>query len=430
MEQCSHIGAKKDGELRFCIDFRKQNAHTKKDTNPLPHIHDAINILCGLCYYTMVDLLSRFWQMPMAEDPKKYTTFTVGMLGFFQCKHMLFSLCNVPAMFQHLMQSCLGEFNFATCHVHLDDVVIFTAMQEEHLNRLRAVLEQFRAHGLKLKPSKCSFFQQEIEYIGHQLLKDGIWSSKGNLRAIVEFVIDGCHRDAGHQGCDMTWTLVEDRFWWSRAHEDVVQAVKNCKRGNTYKGRDTRVPLVSVVATSPLEIVHVDYTSFETTMELNKAPRMENVLVILYHFTRYIRAYVTKDQKAETTVRYLIDGYISMFGCPEKIISDRGCNFTSNLITQLSAQFGMEKATIKPYHAQCNGQVERAHQTLAQMIGKLEPKQKREWPNHLAELMHAYNSTCLAVTGFSPHYLMFGHWTHLPIDYYYPVDQVMRDKTG
>ena len=78
-----------------------------------------------------------------------------------------------------------------------------------------------------------------------------------------------------------------------------------------------------------------------------------------------------------------------------------------------------------PYHAQCNGQVERAHQTLAQMIGKLESKQKREWPNHPAELMHAYNSTCLAVTGFSPHYLMFDCQPRLPIDYYFPVDQVM-----
>ena len=85
-------------------------------------------------------------------------------------------------------------------------------------------------------------------------------------------VIDGCHRDAGHQGHDWTWTLVEDIFWWPRACEDMVQAVKNCKRCNTYEGKDTWGPLVSVVAISPLEIVHVDYTSFETTMELNKAP--------------------------------------------------------------------------------------------------------------------------------------------------------------
>ena len=124
--------------------------------------------------------------------------------------------------------------------------------------------------------------------------------------------------------------LVEDRFWWPRAREDIIQAVKNCKRCNTYEGKDMQVPLVSVVATSPLEIVHVDYTSFKTTMELNKVPWTENILVIVDHFTCYMRAYVTKDQKAETTDRYLYDGYISIFRCPEKIVSDHGHNFTSN----------------------------------------------------------------------------------------------------
>ena len=150
-------------------------------------------------------------------------------------------------------------------------------------------------------------------------------------------MMDSCHRDAGHQGCDRTWTLVEDKFWWPRAKEYVVQAVKNCKRCNSYEGKDMQVPLVSVIATSPLEIVHVDYTSFETTIELNKAPWMENILVIVNHFMHYMRAYVTKDQKVETTARYLYDRYISIFKCPERIVSDHGCNFTSDLMNHLCA---------------------------------------------------------------------------------------------
>ena len=94
-------------------------------------------------------------------------------------------------------------------------------------------------------------------------------------------------------------------------------------------------------------------------------------------------------------------------------------------MTQLCAQFGVEKVATMPYQAQCNGQVEKAHQTLARIIGKLEPKQKHEWTNHLAELTHAYNLTWSAITGFSPYYPMFGHQPRLPIDYYFPVDQVM-----
>ena len=94
---------KKDGRLRFCIDFQKLNAWIKKDAFPLPQIHDATDALSGSKYYTTVDLLSRFWQTPMEESSKQYTAFTVGMLEFFQSEHMPFGLCNAPATFQHLM---------------------------------------------------------------------------------------------------------------------------------------------------------------------------------------------------------------------------------------------------------------------------------------------------------------------------------------
>ena len=92
--------AKKDGGLRFCIDFQKLNAQTRKDAFPLLQIHDTIDALSGSKYYTTVDLLSGFWQMPMEEASKQYTAFTVGTLGFFQCERMPFGLCNTPATFQ------------------------------------------------------------------------------------------------------------------------------------------------------------------------------------------------------------------------------------------------------------------------------------------------------------------------------------------
>ena len=91
---------KKDGGLRFCIDFRRLNAQTRKDAFPLPQIHNAINILSGSQYYMTVDLLPGFWQTPMEESSMQYTAFTVGTLGFFQCECMPFGLCNTPATFQ------------------------------------------------------------------------------------------------------------------------------------------------------------------------------------------------------------------------------------------------------------------------------------------------------------------------------------------
>ena len=94
---------KKDGGLRFCINFHRLNAQTRKDAFPFPQFHDAIDALSGSKYYMTVDLLSGFWQTPMDESSKQYTAFTMGTLGFFQCEHMPFGLCNAPATFQQLM---------------------------------------------------------------------------------------------------------------------------------------------------------------------------------------------------------------------------------------------------------------------------------------------------------------------------------------
>ena len=161
---------KKDGGLRFCIDFQRLNARTQKDAFPLPQIHDAIDALSGSKYYTTVDLLSGLWQTPMEESSKQYTAFTVGT-GYFQCKRMPFGLCNAPATFQWLMRNCLGELNYSTCLVYLDDVVIYSSTQEEHVKCLHTIMECFRLHGLKLQPSKCEFFKEKIEYLGQCLIK-------------------------------------------------------------------------------------------------------------------------------------------------------------------------------------------------------------------------------------------------------------------
>ena len=93
------------------------------------------------------------------EASKQYTTFTVGNLGFFQCDHMPFGLCNVLATFQRLMQSCLSKLNFIYFLIYLEDIIIFSWMVEEHLHRLHVVFNWFQEYNLKLKLSKCSLFK-------------------------------------------------------------------------------------------------------------------------------------------------------------------------------------------------------------------------------------------------------------------------------
>ena len=102
---------------------------------------------------------------------KQYTTFTVGNLGFFECNRMPFGLSNAQATFQQLMQNCMDELNFIYCLIYLDDLIVFLWMAEEHLHQLHAVFDHLREYNLKLKPLKCSFFKEEINYLAYHVSK-------------------------------------------------------------------------------------------------------------------------------------------------------------------------------------------------------------------------------------------------------------------
>ena len=156
------------------------------------------------------------------------------------------------------------------------------------------------------------------------------------------------------------------------------------------------------------------------TMELNKPPRITNILVFHDHFMKHIMAYVTPDQTAKTVAKFLYQGYISIFGAPARLLSNQGANFTNNISDKLCMVLGMKKLQTSLYHSQMNRLVERSHQTIMPMIGKLVEDQKANWPGHLAEIVHAYNATQSTVMGYSPHYLMFGQRPRLPVDFYFP----------
>ena len=178
---------KKDGRLRFCIDLRKLNNRTVKDAYSLPRIESIIDSLGGAQIFSTLDLKAGYWQVEMAEECKAYTAFTCGPLGFYECDTMPFGATNAPATFQRLVHDCLGEFNMNWCIVYLDDIIIFSDTKEEHLKRLEAVFQKLCAAGLKLKPSKCFFFREEIEYLGHVVSGKGISTNPKKIEAVSKW---------------------------------------------------------------------------------------------------------------------------------------------------------------------------------------------------------------------------------------------------
>ena len=176
---------KKDGGLRFCIDFRRLNSWTKKDAYPLPQMQETMESMVGGQFFSTMDLKSGFWQVKMAKD-SLYIAFTVGSMGVYEFLRMPYGLCNALATFQGLMQNCLGKLNLTYALIYLDDVIVFSWTEEEHLYRLRVVFTCFLEHGLKLKLSKCHFLQDEITFLGHEISADGMKPGMANLKAIAE----------------------------------------------------------------------------------------------------------------------------------------------------------------------------------------------------------------------------------------------------
>ena len=150
--------------LRFCIDLCKLNNRTVKDGYSLPCIEDTLDCLHGAVWFSTLDLKSHYWQVELEEDAKPLTAFTMGPLGFWECERVPFGLTKSPATFQRLMESCLGELHLNWCIIYLDDIIVFSRTPEEHVHMLKAVISKLRAAGLKLKPTKCDLFKQQINY--------------------------------------------------------------------------------------------------------------------------------------------------------------------------------------------------------------------------------------------------------------------------
>lgn len=179
---------KKDGTLRFCIDYRKLNSVTKKDVYPLPRVDDSLDRLRHAKYFSSIDLKSGYWQIEVDERDREKTAF-VTPDGLYEFRVLPFGLCSAPATFQRMMDTVLAGLKWQSCLVYLDDVVIFSESFEEHLKRLRMVLEAIRSAELTLKPQKCHFGYEELKFLGHVVSADGVRPDPEKTAAVAAFPV-------------------------------------------------------------------------------------------------------------------------------------------------------------------------------------------------------------------------------------------------
>ncbi len=164
---------KRDGTTRFCIDYRRLNAQTKKDVYPIPRIDDILDTLGTAKYFSVLDLASGYWQVELDKEARQKSAF-ITHRGLFEFVRMPFGLCNAPATFQRLMQVVLSGLEWDSCFVYLDDILIASTTSEEHLRHLGEVFMRLRRAGLRLKPKKCHLLREELSYLGHVVSASGI----------------------------------------------------------------------------------------------------------------------------------------------------------------------------------------------------------------------------------------------------------------
>ena len=187
---------KKDGSTRFCVDYRKLNTVTRKDSYPLPRIEDILDTLSGSTWFSTLDLASGYWQVEVDPSDREKTAFTAGN-GLWQYRVMPFGLCNAPATFERLMEGVLGE---TASPVYLDDIITHANSFEAAVEDLRRVFTRLRAANLKLKPKKCMLLQRQVSFLGHVVSGSGVatdpekvdavktWPTPRNVKEIRSFL--------------------------------------------------------------------------------------------------------------------------------------------------------------------------------------------------------------------------------------------------
>ena len=179
---------KKDGKVRYCIDYRALNNVTVKDAYPLPNIEECLDVIGETEFFSALDMCSGYYQIEIAEEDRHKTAF-ITRNGLYQYRRMPFGLCNAPATFQRAMALILRGMTWEEVWAYLDDIILLGKSFDEALENIVSVYARFRKYDLKLKAKKCVLFQKKVLFLGKEVSQEGIAPNPDSVRRVHEWPI-------------------------------------------------------------------------------------------------------------------------------------------------------------------------------------------------------------------------------------------------
>lgn len=188
------IVPKKDGGSRFCVEFHGLNSKTYLDAYPMPQIQDIWGSLHGARIFSTLDLKSGYWQVELEPESIPKTAFVTSS-GLFEFLRLLFSLKTAGASFQHLMECVLREIKGKCCFVYIDDIVVYSKDENEHLLHLSQVFSCLNQAGLTLNLKKCNMMQRSLTFLGHVISEQGIKMDPAKIASVSQFPVPQSLKD-------------------------------------------------------------------------------------------------------------------------------------------------------------------------------------------------------------------------------------------
>ena len=266
---------KRDGTVRWCVDYRALNSVTTKDVFPLPLVEDCIDTLAGNKWFSKLDANSAYWQVKLSDQDRKKTAF-ITKYGLFEHVRMGFGLCNGPATYSRVMNLVLRNLLWVIVLAFLDDILVLGSTFSNHLSHIREVLLRFRKHQLKLKAKKCVLFQREVDFLGRIVSEDGIKLSETDIKAVLDWPVPQSTREVEqflglanyHRNFIKDFSRIatplyrltgKNPFEWTQQHQQAFQDLKEAL---------TSAPVLGLPNDTDLFILDTDSSNYAVGGEL------------------------------------------------------------------------------------------------------------------------------------------------------------------